>query len=192
MIKFVALLLLLAGGFLVAHGRHSTADHLSESDRDRIVESVLYLELQGQASIPEFASIRNVSDKNIEFIDRSWLSKHGFTIVAASELDESKKDHIVEYLLFSEIYYRAGIGVVELSRVREGRPCFSLPFSAHRKYTYEARQTPGGWVAIMIRKRAPMIDFASERSAQPLVGPDRLKRFRFKRGGLSQEFFHIP
>jgi hypothetical protein len=53
--KFVATILMFAivGGLLVAHGQQSTADPLSDSDRARIIESVLDLERQTQASIPD-------------------------------------------------------------------------------------------------------------------------------------------
>ena len=166
MTKFAAAVLIfaIAGGVLAAQGGQATGDLLSDSDRARIVESVLDLERQTQTSIPDFANIRNVSDENIEFIEPSWLSKHGFAIVAASKLRESKKDHIVEYLLFRKIYSRDELAVVELSRVTEGRPCFGAAFSRERTYTYEARRTPIGWVAQLIRKPAPMIGFALKRS----------------------------
>lgn len=167
MTRFVATILIFssAGGLLVAHGQQPTGDLLSNSDRARIVESVPGLELQTQASVPDFANVRNVSDENIDFMEPSWLSKHGFTIVAASKLRESKKDHIVEYLLFRKIYSRDEIAVVELSRVTEGRPCFGAAFSTQRTYTYEVRRTSGGWVAQLIRKPAPMIGFAPKHSA---------------------------
>lgn len=161
MTKFVSTILIfaIAGGFSIAHGRQSTADVLSDNERVRIIESVLYLELQTQASIPDFANIRTVSDENIEFIERSRLSKHGFTIAAANDLRESKKDRVVEYLLFRKIYSRDQLAVVELSRVTEGRPCFGAAFSRKRTYTYEVRRTPSGWIAQLIRTPA-MIGFA--------------------------------
>jgi len=157
----------LAGGLSLAEGQQSTADLLTDNDRARIIESVLYLELQTQVSIPGFSNIRTVSDENIEFIERSWLSKHGFTIAAASNLRETKKDYVVEYLLFMKIYSRDELAIVDLSRVTEGRPCFGAAFSRVRNYTYEVRRTPYGWVARLIREPAPMFDFA------PKVSPTK-------------------
>jgi len=167
MTKFVSLILMfaIAGGCSTAHGQQSTADLLSDDDRARIVESVLYFEFQKQFSIPGFSNIRTVSDENIEFIERSWVSKQGFTIVAASNLRESKKEHVVEYLQFLGIYFRAQLAVVELSRVMEGRPCFGAAFSSKLNYTYEVRRTPNGWVAALIKEPVPMFDFAPRVSA---------------------------
>lgn len=140
-------------------------DLFSDSDKALIIESVLDLELRTQASIPDFASIRKVSDDKIEFIDPSRLLKHSFTLVAANQLRESKKDQIVEYLLFRSIDSRDELAVVVLSRVTEGRPCFGAPFSTQRIYTYESRRTSGGWVAQLIRRPAPIISFSTKRSA---------------------------
>jgi hypothetical protein len=167
MTKFVTTILMLAiaGGFLFAHGQQSTADVLSDSDKAQIMESVLELELRTQASVPDFANIRKVSDDNIEFIEPSRLSKHGFTLVAASQLRESKKDHIVEYLVFRRVYSRDGLALVVLSRVTEGRPCFGAAFSAERTYTYESRRTSGGWVTQLIGRPAPVVSFAQKHSA---------------------------
>jgi len=167
MTKFVTTILMLAiaGGLLFAHGQQSAADFLSESDKAQIIESVLDLELQTQASVPDFANIRKVSDDNIEFIEPSRLSKHGFTLVVASQLRESKKDHIVEYLLFRRVYSRNGLTLVALSRVTEGRPCFGAAFFTERTYTYESRRTSSGWVAQLIGKPAHLVDFAPKRFA---------------------------
>ena len=167
MTKFVSTILMLAiaSGFSFAQGQPPSADLLSDSDKARIIESALDLELQTQASVPDFANVRRVSDDNIEFIEPSRLSKHGFTLVAAGQLSESKKDHIVEYLLFRRIYSRDGLAVVVLSRVTEGRPCFGAAFSTERTYTYESRRTFSGWVAQLVGKPAPLIGLAPKRSA---------------------------
>lgn len=167
MTKFVTTILNLAiaGGFAFAHGQQLTADRLSDSDKAQIVESVLDLELQTQGSVPDFANIRNVSDDNIEFIELSRLPKHGFTLVTASQLRESKEDHIVEYLRFRRIYSRDGLAIVVLSRVTEGRPCFGAAFFTERTYTYETRRTSSGWVAQLVGKPSPLIGFAPKRFA---------------------------
>lgn len=165
MIKFciTILILAIAGGLLLAHGQHSSAGVLSDNDKIHIIESVLTLELQTQAAVTDFAHIRKVSDHNIEFIEPSRLLKHGFTLIAASQLLEAKKDHIVEYLVFKRVYSRDGVALVTLSRVTEGRPCFGEPFVAERTYSYESRQSAGGWVAQLIGKPANPISFQGPR-----------------------------
>ena len=168
MTKFVITILVsaIAGGYIFAQGQHSLADLLSDSDKAQIIESVLDLELRTQASVPDFAHIRIVSDDNIEFIEPSRLLKHGFTLVAASQLRELKNDHVVKYLLFRRVYSRDRVALVALSRVNEGRPCFGAAFFTERTYTYESRRTSSGWVARLIGKEAHLISFAPKRLAR--------------------------
>jgi hypothetical protein len=155
-------MLVVVGG---AHAQQPTANILSAHDKAEIIESVLDLELKTQASFPGFANIREVSSDGIEFIEPSRLSKHGFTLVDGSQLRESKKDRIVEYLAFGRIYLRDGVVIVVLSRVTEGRPCFSEPFSTARSYTYEMRRTVDGWVTQLIGRPVPVVSFARNLSA---------------------------
>jgi hypothetical protein len=137
---------------------------------------VLEPELRTQASVPDFANIREVSDENVEFIEPSRLSKHGFTLVAASQLRESKKDFIVDYLLFKGIYSRDGLALVSLSRVTEGRPCFGPAFFTKRTYTYESRRTSSVWVAQLIRKPAHLIGFTPKRFRHALNTRDETNK----------------
>jgi len=161
-----AISILLVAGIVMARGQQTAPDTLSDGDKGAIVESVLDIELRTQASVPDFANIRKVSSDNIEFIEPSRLSKHAFTLVAASQLRESKKDRVVEYLLFRKIFVRDGAVVVVLSRVTEGRPCFGAAFSHERSYTYESRRTSGGgWLTQLIGRPAPMISFVPKRYA---------------------------
>jgi hypothetical protein len=64
MTKFVSTIsmLAIASGFLFAQGQQPTADLLSDSDKAQLIESVLDLELRTQASVPDFANIRQVSE----------------------------------------------------------------------------------------------------------------------------------
>ena len=155
------LILAIVCSISVAQSQQLTADPLTDNDRALIIDAVLYLDLRSQSSFPRFTTIRIVSDENIEFIERSSLSKHGFTLVGASELRESKKDRVVEYLRFETIHSRDQVVVVKVSRVAEGRPCFSAPISSSRSYTYEARRTPGGWVAQLISSPAHKLNFST-------------------------------
>ena len=150
-------LILLSAIAAIAYGQQPTAEILSDTDKTEIIESVLDLELRTQASVSDFASLRNVSSDNIEFIEPSLLAKSGFTLVAASELRESKKDHIVEYLLFSRINLGDGVVLVVLSRITEGRPCFGPAVFAERKYSYESHRTSNGWVTQLVGKPGPSL-----------------------------------
>jgi hypothetical protein len=154
---------------MVARGQQTTTDILSGGNKAAIVESVLELELRTQASVSDFTTIRKVSSDNIEFIEPSRLSKHAFTLVAASQLREAKKDQVVQYLLFKKIFVRDGAAVVVLSHVTEGRPCFGAAFSHERSYTYETRRTSGGWVTQLIGRPVPV--FLSRRNVMPR-GPE--------------------
>ena len=155
-------ILLIANG-LVARSQQFRVEVLSDGDKADVIESVLDLERKTQASVPDFSNIREVSSANIEFIDPARLAKHGFTLVAASQLREAKRDHVVEYLTIKKVLLRDGVPIVILSRVTEGRPCFSESFSRERTYTYESLRTSEGWLARLIEKPAPSYFFAAKR-----------------------------
>lgn len=164
--KFVwTISILFLGLVAFARGQQTSSNRLSDVDKTAIIESVLNLELRNQSSIPDFGTIRRVSSQNIEFVQPSLLSSHGFTVVTAGELSASEREQFVEYLLFKQILLRDGVAVVALSRVTDGRPCFAPPFSSERRYTYKARQTVVGWIAeLSERPRLPM-SFSLERFA---------------------------
>src|SRR5437867_12934390 len=109
-----AISILLVAGIVMARGQQIVPDTLSDADKAAIVESVLDLELRTQASVPDFANIRKVSSDNIEFIEPARLSQRAFTLVAASQLRESKKDRVVGYLLFRKRLMREGAAGVIL------------------------------------------------------------------------------
>jgi len=160
-----AALILLSVGGVIARGQKLMGEPLSDGDKSKIIESVLDLELRTQASVSDFANIRKVSSDNIEFVELSYIAKLGFTLVAGSHLRESKKDRVVEYLLFKTISLRDGVALVVLSRVTEGQPCFGAAFSHERNYTYESRRTAGGWVSQLTQRPPPMVSFALKYSA---------------------------
>jgi hypothetical protein len=109
---FATLVLLSASGVLIAQGQQAGVSLLSDSEKADLIESVLELELQAQASVLDFANIRNISADNIEFIEPTRLSKRGFSLVVVRQLRESKKDHVVEYLVFRKIYSRGDAVVI--------------------------------------------------------------------------------
>ena len=164
--KVVCTILILVLGLVAfARGQQTSSGGLSDVDKTAIIEAALNLELRNQRTIPYYGSIRAVSSENIELIEPSRLSNHGFTYVPAIELNASKIDHVIEYLLFKQILLRDGVAVVTLSRVTEGRPCFGAPFSRERRYTYEARQTVVGWIAELTQRPTPPISFSLKRFA---------------------------
>jgi hypothetical protein len=150
-----AISILLIAGVFVARGQQNTSDLISEADKAGIIESILHLEQGNQASLVGSPYVRQVSSENIEFIDPSRLSKHGFTLVPSSELRRAKAENVVDYLVFKEFLLRDGVANVVLTRVTEGRPCFSAPFSNESNTTYESRSTPVGWIAQLIKKPTP-------------------------------------
>ena len=160
------ILILFVVGILAARSQQPTSDVIADADKTGIIESVLYLERRNQSSVPDFGNIRDVSSDNIEFVEPSRLSAHGFTLVSVGSLNAAKQNNIVEYLRFGKISLRNGVAVVVLSRVTEGRPCFAEPFSLERRYPYKARPSPVGWIAELITRPALPLSFTRTRSAR--------------------------
>ena len=152
MIKFIStLLVLLLSGVAYTHAQQPVTSLASDSDKAGIVDAVA-LELRNQRADLDSVKIREVSWENIQFLEPFQLSKYGFKLVSASSLNQSKREHIVEYLVFRSIDLRNNdVAQIALSHVTEGRPCFAPSFSREQSYTYEARRTPFGWVAQMTR-----------------------------------------
>jgi len=124
MIKFISgVLVVLLAGATVTRAQQSSTSILSDAEKAGVVEAVLIdLELRNQGGF-SFGR-QQVSSYNIESIQPSQLEKHGFRLVPARSLNESKKDNMVHYLVFRKIILRDGVAVIYLSNVTEGRPCF--------------------------------------------------------------------
>jgi hypothetical protein len=147
--------ILLLGLVAAARGQETSSGGLSDVDKTAIIEAVLKLESSNQISIPSFGRFTAVSSENIEFIEPSRLSNHGFSYIPATDIMVLKRDRVVEYLRFNQILLRDGVAVVKMSRVTEGRACFEEAFSSEKRYTYEARQTVAGWIAELTQRPAP-------------------------------------
>jgi hypothetical protein len=157
MAKLVSIIsLLLFGSALVVSATQDPGAAPSNADKAAIIESVLDLELVSQ--LPPFS---NVSSENIQFMSPSQVSKHGFTLVADGQLREWQESDVERYLVFKRFSMRDGVVVIALSRITAGTGCFSGRFYNELIYTYEARQTPDGWVAQLTRR--PMPDFFTAR-----------------------------
>jgi len=131
--RFVASILaslIVSGVFLVRGESQSTV--LSDAEKADIVESLLQLETEAQGS--EFENIRNILSDNIVSVPPPRIAKQGFSLMTAGQIESLKKHHVVEYIVIRRIYFRDGIVVVRLSRVIEGRPCFSPAFSRERSF----------------------------------------------------------
>ena len=140
-----------SGGFL-ARGQSQTTG-LSEAEKGDIVESLLQLETQAQAS--EFEKIRIISSDNTGSISPARVSKLGFSLMEAGQIESLKKDNVVEYVVIRRIDLSDGIVVVNVSRVIEGHPCFGPPFSRERSFTYEFQNGSSEWVGRLVRKPLP-------------------------------------
>lgn len=161
MTKFILTVSILSLGLVaVARGQQTSSGGLSNVDKTAIIEAVLSLELRNQSSIPFYGTIRAISSENIEFIEPSRLSNHGFNYFPAIDIMVLKRDHVIDYLRFNQILLRDGVAVVTLSRVTEGRPCFAESFSSEKIYTYKARQTAVGWIAELTQSPANPIPSA--------------------------------
>ena len=131
---------------------------LDDAQKAEVVESLLDLENEAQRS--EFVNIKGISSVNMKSLSPSVISKLGFSLIEAREIDRLKTDHVVDYLLVKSInYFEGGRIVVKLARVSEGRPCFGPPFSRQESFTYEfKREVQDGterWVGRLISKSLP-------------------------------------
>ena len=160
----VVLVLVMVSCVLVARGQQTKSNVLSDDDKAEIVESVLEFESSAQSSA--FENFRKLSSDNIEFVEPSRISGHGFTLLPASEIRESKKDRVVRYMVFRRIYLRDGIVVVSLSRVIEGRPCFGPFFSSERNFTYEYQKNSGEWIGRLVT-RPLQLSFSRKVATKP-------------------------
>ncbi|MFY9622359.1 MAG: hypothetical protein WAM70_18795 [Pyrinomonadaceae bacterium] len=165
MVKLVsAILILLSVSGVSVLGQQPTAETLSYGDKAAIVETIL--EVKNHASLRDFPFLPAVSSDNLQFVHSSIFTKHGFTLVSASDIRESKKETVIEYLLFRKISFRDGVAVVILSHVREGRPCFAASMHNESSYTYEVRRTSKGLTATLTYGPMPSFNlkpFASAR-----------------------------
>ena len=105
-------------------------------EKAQIVESVLQLEKKLQDS--EFVNFKQLATDNVEFLSAEQISKLGFSSLPAEEINRLKVEHVINYVRITSVtYLREGVVVVKLSRVSEGRPCFSGPFHREDPLTYE-------------------------------------------------------
>jgi len=152
--RFVASIvaLLIASSVLLTQGQ-SQSGVLSDEDEAEILESLIQLEIKPLGS--EFGTIRIFSSDNIGSVLATRIAKHGFSLMAPSEIKRLKQEYVVDYVVIRSISLRDGIVVVRLSTVTEGRPCFAPPFARERSFTYEFQENPTGWVGKLVKRPVP-------------------------------------
>jgi hypothetical protein len=152
--RFVAsiLTLLIASSGLRAHGQSQSA-LISDEDEAAILETLLRLEIKTLGS--EIGNIRAFSSDNLSKVSARRIEKLGFYVIAPSNIEKGKSDHVVEYVVVRSIHLRRGIVVVKLSAVTEGRPCFAPAFSRERSFTYEFQKSLTEWVGRLVKRSAP-------------------------------------
>ena len=159
-----SLSLLVAGSVLRARSQETKKDYLADKDKAAIVESVLQLELKAQSPMG-FKYVRSLSSDNIEFLERSRISRLGFDLLDPSEIRNLRTNwQSVEYLVFRRIGFKDGIAVVVLSRVNEVHPCFGPAFSKEQSFRYEYRETAGEWNGRLVKGPLPLFPVLFERS----------------------------
>jgi len=78
--------------------------------------------------------------------------------VTSYQIAESKKEYVIDYLVFKRIELLYGVARVVVWHVSEGQPCFSAPLPPFITiYTYECRRTLTGWEAHLIDGPMPLI-----------------------------------
>jgi hypothetical protein len=126
---------------------------ISKEDKTEIIKSILQLT---QSSVfTRFTSIKYLSLENIEFIAPTLISDPGFVLLSYSQIEELKKEHVIEYVIFRSIDMESEKVIVTLSRMTEGRPCFAPAFSSEQKIKYEYSKESGQWKGELIRQLFP-------------------------------------
>jgi hypothetical protein len=126
--KFVTsiLVLLMATGMSHTHAQ-SQSSSLSDEDEADILESLLQLATKPFDS--DFVSTRNFSSENISSVSASRIKQCGFSLRSPGDIESTKRDQVIEYVVIRGIYPKGGMVVVSVSVVTEGRPCFAPAFS---------------------------------------------------------------
>jgi hypothetical protein len=157
--RFVASILasLIAGSLLLTYGQ-SQSGVVSDEDEADILETLVQLEIKSLDS--EFGSVRTLLSENVSPLSATRLARHGFSMIAARDIQRYRQDHVIEYLVIRTMYRRDEFVVVALSFVREGRPCFAPAFSNERFFTYTYQKDAQGWVRRLVNRRPAPFSFA--------------------------------
>ncbi len=144
--------LLMVGTVSIALGQDQPAS-LSDEDEAEIVEYLLQHEIKPFGSW--FGSVTYFSSENLSRASASRIKKHGFSLIAARDIETMKREYVIDYVIIRSIYLRSGIVVVRVSAVSEGRPCFAPPFSTEQRFTYTFRKVSNEWVGRLLKGPVP-------------------------------------
>ncbi|HEU0143848.1 MAG TPA: hypothetical protein VFQ47_03595 [Nitrososphaera sp.] len=141
---FLVLYAIMVSGVLQTHAQEMMSNRLSNKEKFEIIESVLQQELNSQQA--EFDSAKILSSENIEFMEPSKISEHGFILLSDSQIQERKKKEVIDYVVFRRIEAKGNTAIVSLSRMREGSACFNPKFSSGKNFIYEYHWKSGKWI----------------------------------------------
>jgi hypothetical protein len=152
--RFVAsiLALLLASGVLHAQGKSAA---LSEEDEAKILESLVELQKKYLSPDSELGTIRIFSSANISSVSQRQIAKLGLSVITELDIQKSKIDNVIEYVVIRSIDLRNGIAVVKLSAVSEGRPCFGPAFYSVRSFSYAFQKNADQWEGRLLKRSLP-------------------------------------
>jgi hypothetical protein len=137
---------------------------LSDEDEAAIVESLLHHEIKPFGTW--FGNVRNFSSENMSATSETRIAKNGFTLISPVDIEQSKRNYIIEYLIIRSIYLRSNVVVVSISSVSEGRPCFAPAFSREQNFHYEFQKVSNEWVGRLVKRPAPF-PFSKSLTANP-------------------------
>jgi hypothetical protein len=134
---------------------HTHAQNLGLSDADEadVIESLL--QLTPKQLDADFGSTTNFSTENISSLSASRIKQHGFSLLSPGEIETTKRDHMVDYVVIRGIKPKDGMVVVSVSVVTEGRPCFAAAFSAQRSFSYVFQKSGEQWIGRLLKGPAP-------------------------------------
>lgn len=114
--RFVAsvLVLLIASSVLVTNGQ-SQSGILSDENEAEILESLIQSEIKPPGSVS--GNIRIFSSENIGALSAARIAKHGFSLMAALEIDRLKQEYVVDYVVHLNL-----VRILKLIAVRVENP----------------------------------------------------------------------
>ena len=146
------LVLLMATGMSHTHAQ-SQSSSLSDEDEADILESLLQLATKPFDS--DFVSTRNFFSENISSVSASRIKQYGFSLRSPGDIESTKRDQVIEYVVIRGIYPKGGMVVVSVSVVTEGRPCFAPAFSTQRSFSYVFKKSGEQWVGRLLKGPVP-------------------------------------
>jgi hypothetical protein len=143
--------LLIFSSLSIAHDQKQPAS-LSEEDEAEIIEYLLQHEIKPLGS---WFKGRSFSSENISPALAVRIKKHGFSLISAHDIENWKRENVIDYVILRSFSLSSGIVVVSLSDVSEGRPCFALSFSREQNFKYALRKVSNEWTVVYKKGPTP-------------------------------------